>query len=713
MKLISATNKKWLGISALSAVMLVGLAVAAYQHEYKNSPKAYAATPSSTTPCVGNPAPAKWNHVIVLMFENKTYAQVIGSSVASTAPFINGLATKCGTVYSGTTGTAPKNNWHDANFKVNGATDGNYNSKPSYATLTSGVSPSVHGLKDDTYGTQTAVENIYDEINKAGKTAKNYYEGSASATPCASSNFSGAYHDPIRYFSDLSAAYCNAHDVPISTFMTDVNNGTLPNFSFILPTNSSNMHDNSISSGDTWAKNFLTPLLDSAQYKSGDTAIYFLWDEDTPTPNVLLAPSVAPGSKVPVPAGNPIGHIAATRSWAEMLGLPFWGDLSQAPSLLSFFNGCGTSCTPPPPDNPPTVSITAPAAGTTLTTSPVTVSANAADDHGVVKVEFYSGTTLLNTDTAAPFSFSWDVSKLSGSQSLTAKAYDTANQITTSAAVTVTVSIPPSCSVPTTLGVVTQTVSVPAGSTYHVWSRIMAPDTTNNSYYLQIDGGCPILVGDSTSIPANAWTWLDYQGGSTTTHTSATLTAGNHTLTMIGHEAGVKLDRVLLLSDTCVPSGNGQNCSDSTPPTVQITSPTASQTVSGSVNIAATVADNSGGSGLQKVEYLIDNGLLATQTTGPFQTAWNTALTADGSHAVNVRATDIAGNVSTGTVTVTVANNTAGIVGDLNSDGHVNIFDLSLLLSKWGSPTPGSSDLNNDGKVDLTDLSLLLSHFGV
>lgn len=44
---------------------------------------------------------------------------------------------------------------------------------------------------------------------------------------------------------------------------------------------------------------------------------------------------------------------------------------------------------------------------------------------------------------------------------------------------------------------------------------------------------------------------------------------------------------------------------------------------------------------------------------------------------------------------------------DLNSDGKVNITDLSMLLSQWNQT--GSADLNNSGKVDLTDLSILLA----
>jgi hypothetical protein len=68
-----------------------------------------------------------------------------------------------------------------------------------------------------------------------------------------------------------------------------------------------------------------------------------------------------------------------------------------------------------------------------------TINANAADSDGaVIKVEFYAGSTLLNTDTSAPYSFFWKPSS-SGNQTLTARAYDDDGAVTTSAPITVRV----------------------------------------------------------------------------------------------------------------------------------------------------------------------------------------------------------------------------------------------------------------------------------
>jgi len=91
---------------------------------------------------------------------------------------------------------------------------------------------------------------------------------------------------------------------------------------------------------------------------------------------------------------------------------------------------------------PPTVSLTAPSAGATVSGTSVTVSANASDDVGVVGVQFnLDGNKVGSEDTAAPYAITWDsTTATNGSHALTALARDATGNATTSAAVTVTVS---------------------------------------------------------------------------------------------------------------------------------------------------------------------------------------------------------------------------------------------------------------------------------
>src|SRR5205807_1498127 len=88
---------------------------------------------------------------------------------------------------------------------------------------------------------------------------------------------------------------------------------------------------------------------------------------------------------------------------------------------------------------PPTVSITAPAAGA-LVSGTVTVSATASDNVGVVGVQFkLDGTNLGAEVTSAPYTLSWNTATASnGLHTLTAVSRDAAGNTTTSAAVSVT-----------------------------------------------------------------------------------------------------------------------------------------------------------------------------------------------------------------------------------------------------------------------------------
>jgi GH35 family endo-1,4-beta-xylanase len=88
----------------------------------------------------------------------------------------------------------------------------------------------------------------------------------------------------------------------------------------------------------------------------------------------------------------------------------------------------------------PTISLTAPSNNATFTTlQTINLTATASDADGTIsKVEFYDGTTLLGTDNASPYSFSWS-GLTAGTHTITAKATDNSGNVTTSTAVTITV----------------------------------------------------------------------------------------------------------------------------------------------------------------------------------------------------------------------------------------------------------------------------------
>jgi hypothetical protein len=88
---------------------------------------------------------------------------------------------------------------------------------------------------------------------------------------------------------------------------------------------------------------------------------------------------------------------------------------------------------------PPSVSITNPVDGATISGTIVTIEASASDTDGsVAKVEFYSGSRLLGEDTTEPYSYVWS-GVAPGTYALSAVATDNMGLTTTSSGVNVTV----------------------------------------------------------------------------------------------------------------------------------------------------------------------------------------------------------------------------------------------------------------------------------
>ena len=171
-----------------------------------------------------------------------------------------------------------------------------------------------------------------------------------------------------------------------------------------------------------------------------------------------------------------------------------------------------------------------------------------------------------------------------------------------------------------------------------------------------------------------------------------TTTAGNgsHTLTAVAR------DGLLGLTFTSAPvtvtvANNAPPPADTTPPTVNITSPASGATVHGTINVTADASDNVGVAGVQ---FLLDNGVngSADATTPPYSVSWNTATATDGSHTITAIARDAAGNQTTSApVTVTVANNAPPPPPPPGSGARFEETDPSVVLAPNGGWTPDAS----------------------
>jgi hypothetical protein len=283
----------------------------------------------------------------------------------------------------------------------------------------------------------------------------------------------------------------------------------------------------------------------------------------------------------------------------------------------------------------PSVSLTAPADGATLSGSGVQVSADASDNVGVVGVQFLlDGANLGAEDMTAPYSIAWDTTAATnGTHTLTAVAQDAAGNKTNSVAVSVTVTniddVPPTVS-----------LTAPADNATVSGSAVtVSASASDNVGVLGVQfllDGKPLGAEDTTSPYSITW------------DTTAAAN-GSHQITAVARDAAGNKTTATAVNVTV-------SNTDTTPPTVSLTSPANNATVSGSaVTVSASASDNVGVVGVQ---FLLDGNLLgAEDTTSPYTVAWDSTTAANGTHTIKAVARDAAGNVTTSaTRTVTVSN---------------------------------------------------------
>src|SRR5690349_2089545 len=222
---------------------------------------------------------SNFNHIVIIAMENQNYGSVIGSS---SAPFINSLAA-LGTTVS---------NYHSYGQNIGGCSAG------CYEAFTSGQQSHSDGWCPRASSPCYNISNIADQLHTAGLT---------SAMFCEDGCPRGADHFPwIAYTSTWNQCVtgsftCNGSQTGSagnvlygssssngnSAFINYLNGASPANYIWFTPTDSHNMHDNSVSSGDAYLQTLLVgtgtisnpssnSVLGSSLFKTPGTFLY-LW----------------------------------------------------------------------------------------------------------------------------------------------------------------------------------------------------------------------------------------------------------------------------------------------------------------------------------------------------------------------------------------------------------------------------------------------------
>jgi len=233
-----------------------------------------------------------FDNIVVIAMENRAYTEVIGNS---NAPFINSMIPYSATLQH-------YNSYGAAGRTVGGCSAG------CYVALTSGSDQGV----SDGYGCCLSVTTLVDGIAGIGGTWQTY---------CESGCPRGNDHFPFTAYASISNSpnILAGSSVSTSDFINVANSANPPGFLWYTPTDAHNMHDNSVSTGDSYLQSFLVgggtisspapgSLFASSLFTSSKRVLFLLWwdecgnsaygcDSNNSTPNVWYGPktSIIPG----------------------------------------------------------------------------------------------------------------------------------------------------------------------------------------------------------------------------------------------------------------------------------------------------------------------------------------------------------------------------------------------------------------------------------
>jgi phosphatidylinositol-3-phosphatase len=244
-------------------------------------------------------------HIVVVVEENHSYSEVIGNS---NAPYITSLANNGAKMTQSFAVTHP--------------------SQPNYLALFSG---STQGITDDSCPHTFSSQNLGHQLSNAGKTFKGYSESMPSDgyTGCTSGNYARK-HNPWVDFSNVpSSSNLRFADFP-STF------SDLPKVSFVIPNLCNDMHDCSVSTGDTWLKNHLGAYATWA--KANNSLLVVTFDEDDHSasnriPTLFYGAHIATGSY-----SEHISHYTVLRTLESLNGLGCTGNSCSVSAITDIWN---------------------------------------------------------------------------------------------------------------------------------------------------------------------------------------------------------------------------------------------------------------------------------------------------------------------------------------------------------------------------------------
>jgi phospholipase C len=262
------------------------------------------------------------NHVVIVMEENRSYSSVVGQT--SSWPNLNTL------IREGALATHSYANAHP--------------SIGNYFMLTTGQIITTN----DNSTTVRNVNNIARRMLDSGTSFRIYVESVSRGYLGGNTGLYLIRHNPFALLSDIadSKIVAGAHLYPFTQFATDVANGALPKYSFIVPDVNDDAHNGTSQQADTWLHSkVIAPLSTNASWEPGGSGVLIVdFDEaaDSDTTHggghvatVMWGPIVKADYKQT--SSTVYQHQSLLRTEMELLGLSSPPAAAASAPLMSEF----------------------------------------------------------------------------------------------------------------------------------------------------------------------------------------------------------------------------------------------------------------------------------------------------------------------------------------------------------------------------------------
>lgn len=359
-----------------------------------------AALTASVPLVAASPAVPTLDHVVWIVDENHDYSGSMGIIGNSKAPYFNNTMIPEGALAT---------NY----FAITHPSLPNYLALVGASTFGQTSDCTAPGATDGPCRFGTSQPSIFDRVDEAGKSWKEYAESEVSNCDPSNENVTSNHpyyprHAPPPYFTgltDCSTADAASNYSHLASDFSTSSAANTPAFSFITPNGCHDMHDsatqcgtaNKVAAGDAWFQANVPTILNSYAFTHQHSVLMITWDEDSDDTGgdgnhvvtLFIGFNVVGGST----DGTHYTHYSFLHTAEAALGLQtINSNDANAPLMANMFQG---SAPPPPPA--PTISGFTPTSGQPGTS----VTINGANFTGATLVKFNgaSANFTVNSDT--------------------------------------------------------------------------------------------------------------------------------------------------------------------------------------------------------------------------------------------------------------------------------------------------------------------------